>query len=555
MGPDGCWYYAWLRSAVFDHDWDFANERPDIAAQGSSRVGNKWSMGPAVLWAPFFAAAYAVDHALPGLVRSIPRDYLGQGKGEYARTDIPGYSFPYRLSICVGTAFYGLLSALLVVALCRLYFGEGASWLAGLALLIATPLPFWMYKHPSWSHALSAFAVALLLATTHWSRRVPFIWRAALLGAVTGLAALVRWQDAVFALAPLGMLLAQWRAGGTSNTEYPTASAEARRGKGAEKGGLADFGLRISDCRLGRATVNGEGLNAKAQRRKGAEKPSHQSPVTTHQSPRTTGHGHAVLGLGVFVGAALLVFFPQMLGWHSVYGSWVAVPQGREFFDFAPRRIPWSLFSLHSGMLLWHPILIAGLVGLVPLARRRDELGRLTRWALVAAALAVVLDGAFINKPEWYAGGLFGRRRLTCLLPLFGLGMAACFHRLWGRRSRWVLTGLVVVFGAFNWVLFLNTGHSGVPTSLVAIVRNADWSLGAIGRQTKLLTTTTPFFGHGIWEGIQARDLGHFLWGLGFVVVVALLYLVAVVVVAPLWARAAEDKTGPKGGPTTRARP
>ena len=175
MGPDGCWYYAWLRSAVFDHDWDFANERPDIAAQGSSRVGNKWSMGPAVLWAPFFAAAYAVDHALPGLVRSIPRDYLGQGKGEYARTDIPGYSFPYRLSVCVGTAFYGLLSALLVVALCRLYFGEGASWLAGLALLIATPLPFWMYKHPSWSHALSAFAVALLLATTHWSRRVPFI--------------------------------------------------------------------------------------------------------------------------------------------------------------------------------------------------------------------------------------------------------------------------------------------------------------------------------------------------------------------------------------------
>jgi hypothetical protein len=551
MGPDGCWYYAWLRSAAFDRDWDFSNERPDIAAHGSSRVGNKWSMGPAVLWAPFFATAYAVDHALPGLVRSIPRDYLGQGTGEYARTDIPGYSFPYRLAICVGTAFYGLLSALLVVALCRPHFGEGASWLAGLALLTATPLPFWMYKHPSWSHALSAFAVALVLAVSHWSRGMSLARRAGLLGALTGLAALVRWQDAVFGLVPVGTLLQQWRGDRTSNTVGPWLNAKAQRREGAEKGeekaGNGES-ARAKDERQA-SSRGGPGLNAEAQRGKGAEKGEVRTENGGWRLPT------AMLAFGAFSGAALIVFFPQMIGWHSVYGSWLVVPQGREFFDFAPRRLPWSLFSLHSGMLLWHPILLAGLVGLVLLGRRRDELGRLTRWALAAATLAVVVDGAFINEPEWYAGGLFGRRRLTCLLPLFGLGMAACFRRLWGRRSRAVLTGLVLLLGAFNWVLFLNTGHSGVPTNLVEVVRNADWSLGAIGRQTKLLTTTTPFFGHGIWEGIQARDLGHFLWGLGFVVVVALLYLVAVVVVAPLWARAAEDKTGPKGGPTTRARP
>jgi len=321
---------------------------------------------------------------------------------------------------------------------------------------------------------------------------MPFIRRAALLGAVTGLAALVRWQDAVFALAPLGMLLAQWRAGGTSNTEYPTASAEARRDKGAEKGGLADFGLRISDCRLGRATVNGEGLNAKAQRRKGAEKPSHQSPVTTHQSPRTTGHGHAVLGLGVFVGAALLVFFPQMLGWHSVYGSWVAVPQGREFFDFAPRRIPWSLFSLHSGLLVWHPILIVGCVGLVLLVRRQDDLGRLMRWALVAAALAVVVDGGLINEDEWFLGGLFGRRRLTCLSPLFALGLAAFFHGFWSRRAGVVMSAGVLLAAANNGALFLGPELQGKPSGLAGAFGACKWQTTGIPDQIAKKLLTVP---------------------------------------------------------------
>src|SRR3954469_6496866 len=69
---DGNGYYAWLRSPVIDHDLQFGDEfaRGDpaflqtvFAPDGSYLPGmitetgylrDQWSVGPAVLWAPFF---------------------------------------------------------------------------------------------------------------------------------------------------------------------------------------------------------------------------------------------------------------------------------------------------------------------------------------------------------------------------------------------------------------------------------------------------------------------------------------------------------------------
>src|SRR6476646_3856244 len=78
---DGNGYYAWLRSPMIDHDLRFDNEfrhgdpaflRTAYDANGdllpgmvteTGYVRDQWSVGPAVIWAPFFVLGAAVAWA------------------------------------------------------------------------------------------------------------------------------------------------------------------------------------------------------------------------------------------------------------------------------------------------------------------------------------------------------------------------------------------------------------------------------------------------------------------------------------------------------------
>ena len=73
IGGDGFSYYAWLRSAAFDHDLNFTNEYRDYntgdywTAQEESTVtglaANPFSIGPAILWTPWFIMAFLLTLA------------------------------------------------------------------------------------------------------------------------------------------------------------------------------------------------------------------------------------------------------------------------------------------------------------------------------------------------------------------------------------------------------------------------------------------------------------------------------------------------------------
>jgi hypothetical protein len=132
---------------------------------------------------------------------------------------IDGYSRPYVAAIAYASAFYGVLALVLGV---RIVEGLARTWpplagrgvVAALVIWIGTPLAFYMYIAPPMSHATSAFAVAAFLVA--WIR-VRDAWRPhglssapdtglrsgmALLGALAALMAMVREQDAFFAVAP-----------------------------------------------------------------------------------------------------------------------------------------------------------------------------------------------------------------------------------------------------------------------------------------------------------------------------------------------------------------
>ena len=67
IGSDGVAYYVYVRSLVIDNDLDFTNEytyfqlKPAAFTRTSvGYIGNKYAIGPALLWMPFFLAAHAI---------------------------------------------------------------------------------------------------------------------------------------------------------------------------------------------------------------------------------------------------------------------------------------------------------------------------------------------------------------------------------------------------------------------------------------------------------------------------------------------------------------
>lgn len=186
---DGNGYYAWLVSPVIDGDLDFTNQfqRADPLFQTlifetdgrvraemltpTGHVGNQWSVGPAVAWAPWFLVAHGGVLAARAAGAPIPAD---------------GYSWPYVWLVAVGTVVYGMLALWLSAgAAARLGYGTGVP-LAVLGIGLASSLPVYQVFLPFHVHALAACAVAAFVAygVAHpaMGRRQWAIW-----GALAGL--------------------------------------------------------------------------------------------------------------------------------------------------------------------------------------------------------------------------------------------------------------------------------------------------------------------------------------------------------------------------------
>jgi hypothetical protein len=153
----------------------------------SGRVENQWSIGPALLWLPFFAAAHLAALA-------------GAGTPD-------GYAPVYLWAVAIGTALYGFASLLLGVSLARrMGLGRWAP-LAAFAMLAASSLPVYMYLLPFHVHALAAFASGLFfwwgfVRLDRWRTRDWIVW-----GAIAGLMVAVYFIHALFLVAVAWRLL------------------------------------------------------------------------------------------------------------------------------------------------------------------------------------------------------------------------------------------------------------------------------------------------------------------------------------------------------------
>jgi hypothetical protein len=202
---DGVGYYAYARAILvqhnlrFEEDWRRANlnfsskrtrDEQLTADQYTSTgyVDNHFSVGPAILWAPFLVTAHAMVLTVDALGGSIPAD---------------GFSAPYLIAMALGTAVCGFLGLLFSFLLAREFVRDRWAFLATLGIWLASSLPVYMYFNPSWSHAHSAFTVALFLwfwERTRGSRKL-LQWIG--LGLIAGLMVDVYLPNGVFLLVPM----------------------------------------------------------------------------------------------------------------------------------------------------------------------------------------------------------------------------------------------------------------------------------------------------------------------------------------------------------------
>ena len=195
LDADAVEYYSHLRSLYFDRDVDFANEfahfgiltrwdKSQPTVTGHRRT--VFSVGPALLWMPFYAAG----------------DLVARARGDVQ----DGYSPSHIRAVCLGSLVYGVLGLLLVHRVLGDRFAPPVPFWTTLLLGYATFLFWYMAYEPVMSHAPSFFLAALALVVW-WGRGTGLPpGRAALLGVVAGLATLVRWQNALLLVLPLATL-------------------------------------------------------------------------------------------------------------------------------------------------------------------------------------------------------------------------------------------------------------------------------------------------------------------------------------------------------------
>ena len=195
-------YFSNLRSLWFDHDVSFDNEYRYFYDRGINNAWtyyenflvretatglrySYWTVGPAILWSPFYAVADVTTRIRRAFGSEVPAD---------------GFSRPYLRATTFGSAFYGFLAICIAIVTARRLVGEAHP--AGLAIWLGTPLLHYMYVAPGFSHACGAFMGAMFVAVWLRVRETWSLGGLMGLGAVCALMVMVREQAVFFVIGP-----------------------------------------------------------------------------------------------------------------------------------------------------------------------------------------------------------------------------------------------------------------------------------------------------------------------------------------------------------------
>ncbi|MBN1568493.1 MAG: hypothetical protein JXA73_11660 [Acidobacteria bacterium] len=201
VGSDGSYYYAYLPTLLLDHDLDFANQyaklflnygRHTKEPSESRPQLNKYAIGPAILWTPFFLIGHLLAIGLNVAGYRIPLDGIG---------------YIYQIPTLLGSLSYGFAGLLLIYRSCCRFYKKSASVTATILMWLATNVIYYMIAEPSMSHMCSLFAIALFLELWLAYRPTPTLLQWFILGLAGGLIGLVRQAEMTWIALPAAGLL------------------------------------------------------------------------------------------------------------------------------------------------------------------------------------------------------------------------------------------------------------------------------------------------------------------------------------------------------------
>lgn len=372
---DGVGYYAFARAVLIQHNLDFTpdynaanasfrdarldengNPKP-IFQTATNHLENHFTVGPAILWAPFLIVAHV------GVL-------IARALGSNVAAD--GFAAPYRFAMALGTAVYGFIGLLLAMRIAAKYAGERWAFVATVAIWWASSLPVYMYFNPSWSHAHSAFAVALFLWYWHKTREARSTLQWLLLAAIAGLMLNVYYPNAMV----LAVLVVE---------AVPQYFAALQ--------GKPPAAVRAIDI----------------------------DPVRRSTQPGLPqlAMNHALFAV-VMVGCLL----PTLVSRYVIYGN--PFESGYMSLSDWAWRSPYFLavlFSSEHGLFVWTPVIALACIGVVIFALREPRVGGPLFSALLAFYFFIAC------YPDWAGISSYGNRFFVSLTPIFIIGLSVFFAR------------------------------------------------------------------------------------------------------------------------------
>lgn len=155
---------------------------------------------------------------------------------------------------------------------------------------------------------------------------------------------------------------------------------------------------------------------------------------------------HQPLMLSLLAVGALLPWIPQLIYWKILAGSFLYYTYGQEGFNLGKPQLMNVLFSYRKGWLLYTPIMLFALSGILLFYRSKHPL-RLP--FLIIFPITLYLLSCWWC---WWWGGSFSNRSLVEYYALLAFPMAACINHLFSSRLKPLVyvIGLLIAFNLFQ---------------------------------------------------------------------------------------------------------
>lgn len=138
---------------------------------------------------------------------------------------------------------------------------------------------------------------------------------------------------------------------------------------------------------------------------------------------------------------AFLVIVPQLIYWKYISGSFLFFSYSGEHFYFLNPNILWSMFSFKNGWLIYSPLMIIGLAGIVLVRKRKPE------FFLPLLVIVPVYIYVISSWWCWWYGG-FGNRAFVNLYPLLSVPLVIIIQ-YFSERSKVIQYGIALLLVFF----------------------------------------------------------------------------------------------------------